>query len=174
MIYILSTYHQARYISFYLQGQLYELNLGTFNNIFSFPPSMDLPNRQVSNEFNPNAFWGLLSRGVRYRASSSKCTHIRNPCIHVAQRILACCFFATNDGMNVPRLSELYFFSCLLDDVQLDSRSFLARQLYSAAISTKGKVVIGGITTTIARFLAVELSPEDRVSRSERLDQAAF
>jgi len=35
---------QARYISFYLQGQLYELNLGTFNSIFGFSPSMDLPN----------------------------------------------------------------------------------------------------------------------------------
>ena len=28
---------QAGYISFYLQGQLYELNLGTFNSIFGFP-----------------------------------------------------------------------------------------------------------------------------------------
>jgi len=36
---------QARYISFYLYGQLYELNLGTFNNIFGFPPSMNLSHR---------------------------------------------------------------------------------------------------------------------------------
>jgi len=33
---------QAGYILFYLQGQFYELNLGTFNSIFGFPPSMDL------------------------------------------------------------------------------------------------------------------------------------
>ena len=46
------------YISFYSQGQLYELNLGTFNGIFGFPLSMDLLNRQVPREFNPNAFWG--------------------------------------------------------------------------------------------------------------------
>ena len=38
---------QAGYTLFYLHGQLYELNLGTFNSIFGFPPSMDLPNCQV-------------------------------------------------------------------------------------------------------------------------------
>jgi len=35
---------QAGYISFYLQGQLYDLNLGTFNSIFAFPLIMDLRN----------------------------------------------------------------------------------------------------------------------------------
>jgi len=35
---------QAGYILFYFQGQFYELNLGTFNSIFGFPPSMNLPN----------------------------------------------------------------------------------------------------------------------------------
>ena len=62
----------------------------------------------------------------------------------------------------------------MLDDVQLDLESFLARQLYSATVSTKGRVVIGGIVTTIARFLDIQPNPEDRVSESERLDQAAF
>jgi len=74
----------AGYISFYLQGQLYELNLGTFNSIFGFPPSMDLSHCQVPREFNPNTFWGELSGSVRYSTSSSKCTHITNPCIGVA------------------------------------------------------------------------------------------
>jgi len=43
----------------------------------------------------------------------------------------------------------------MLDDVQLDLESFLARQLYSAAVSTKGRIVIGGIAATIARFLGI-------------------
>jgi len=51
--------------------------------------------------------------------------------------------------------------------------SFLARQLYSAAISTNGRIVIGGIVTSIVRFLRVEPNPEDRVFGSKRLDQAA-
>jgi len=33
---------QARYISFYLQGKFYELNLGTVKSIFNFSPNMDL------------------------------------------------------------------------------------------------------------------------------------
>ena len=95
----LSTFHvevtrgpqcQAGYISFYLQVQFYELNLGTFNSIFDFSPSMDLPNCQVPCEFKLNAFWAELLGSVRYNTSSSKCTHIRNPCIRVAQCILAC------------------------------------------------------------------------------------
>jgi len=47
---------QAEYISFYLQGQLYKLNLSTFKRIFGFPTSMDLPNSQATCEFNPNPF----------------------------------------------------------------------------------------------------------------------
>jgi len=53
-----------RYISFYLQGKFYELNLSAFNEIFSFPPSLDLSLRQVPCEFNSNVFgerfWGIL------------------------------------------------------------------------------------------------------------------
>jgi len=36
---------QAGYITFYLQGQLYKLNLGTFSSIYGFPLSMDLSHR---------------------------------------------------------------------------------------------------------------------------------
>jgi len=50
----------------------------------------------------------------------------------------------------------------------------LSRQLYSAAISTNGRIVIGGILTTIARFLGIEPNPEDRVLEPKWLDQATF
>jgi len=62
----------------------------------------------------------------------------------------------------------------MLDAMPLDPGSFLARQLHSAAVSTKGRIVIGGIVTTIARFLVIEPNPEDRVSSSEQLDPTAF
>ena len=100
--------------------------------------------------------------------------HITNPCIRVAQRLLACSLFARNDSLNVLRLSELYFLSYMLDGVPLDRASFLTRQLHSAAISTKGRIVIDKIVTTIAIFLGIEPNPEDRVFGSERLDQVAF
>jgi len=58
----------------------------------------------------------------------------------------------------------------MLDGIQLDPASFLARQLHSAAVSTNGRIVIGVIVTTIARFLGVEPNLEDRVSKSERFD----
>jgi len=46
--------------------------------------------------------------------------------------------------------------------------------LHSAIVSTKDRIVIDEIVTTIARFFGVEPDPEDRVSGSERFDQAAF
>jgi len=55
---------QAGYILFYLQGQLYELNLDTLNSIFGFPHNMDLSHCQVPCESNPNVFWGELSGSV--------------------------------------------------------------------------------------------------------------
>jgi len=78
-------------------------------------------------------------------------------------------FFARDDSLNVHRLSELYLLSCMLDGVQIDLGAFVARQLYSAIVSTKGRIVIGGVITTIARLLGVEPDPEDQVPWSERL-----
>jgi len=62
----------------------------------------------------------------------------------------------------------------MLNDVQLDPGSFLARQLHSDDASTKGRIVIGGIMTTMARFLGIEPNLEDRVSGYNQLDQVAF
>jgi len=118
--------------------------------------------------------WGELSESVRYNTCYFKCTNIRNPCIRVAQHNLICCFFTRDDSLNVPRLSKLNFKSCILDGVQTDPGAFLAWELHSTAIITKGKIVIGGIITTIARFLSVEPNPKDRIFGSKRLDQAAF
>jgi len=39
---------------------------------------------------------------------------------------------------------------------------------------TKGRIVIGGVITSIARFLGIEPNPDDRVRGFERLDKAAF
>ena len=75
---------------------------------------------------------------------------MRNPCIRVAQCILACCFFARDDSLNFPRLSELYYLPCMLDGVQLEPSLFLARLLYNAAVSNSDRTVISGIVTTIA------------------------
>ena len=59
--------------------------------------------------------------------------------------------------------------SYTLDSVQLDPGMLLARQLYSATVSTKGRIVIGDTVTTIAIFLGAEPNPEDRVSGSDGL-----
>ena len=57
---------QVWYISFYLQAQFYELNLGTFNSIFGIPPSMGLPNCQVSSppENSTRMHFGARFQGV--------------------------------------------------------------------------------------------------------------
>jgi len=102
--------YQAGYLSFYLLGQFYEMNLSAFNEIFGFPLSLDVTLRKVPCQFNPSAFWFELAGNYNYHTSSCKCTQIRNPCIRVAQRLMASGIFARDDSVNVPRLSELYFF----------------------------------------------------------------
>ena len=79
-----------------------------------------------------------------------------------------------DDSVNVPRLSEMYFLSCMLEGESLDPGSFLAYQLYSVATSIKGRIVIRGIITSIARILGIGPNPNDRVRGSKRLDKAAF
>ena len=104
---------QEGYISLYFLGHFYEFNLGAFNEIFGFPPSLDVTLIAVPHPFNPNTFWVEITRNSNYSRSSCKCTQIRNPCIRVAQRIMSSGIFARDDSVNVPRLSELYFLSCL-------------------------------------------------------------
>jgi len=61
---------QVEYISFYFQGEFYEFNLSTFNEIFGFPLSLDLSLRHVPCEFNPNVFRGDILQDFRYNSSS--------------------------------------------------------------------------------------------------------
>jgi len=46
--------------------------------------------------------------------------------------------------------------------------------LYIAATSTKGRIVIEGIITSIARFFRIDPNTNDRVRGFERLGRAAF
>ena len=65
-------------MSFYLLGQFYEINLSAFNEIFRFPPSLDVTLRTVSRQFNPSAFWLEIVGNYNYNTSSCKCTQLRN------------------------------------------------------------------------------------------------
>jgi len=87
---------------------------------------------------------------------------------------MALCTFARDDSANVPQLSEMYFLSFMLEGERIDPGTFLAHQLYSAATSTKGKIVIGGIITFTAQFLRIEPNPDGRIHGSKRLDKVAF
>jgi len=61
----------------------------------------------------------------------------------------------------------------MIDGVRIGPEAFLARQLFSATTSTKGRIVIWIIITSIARFLSVESHSDYKVSRSEWI-KAAF
>jgi len=115
---------QEGYISFYLLGQFYEFNFSVFSEIFGFPPSLDVTLRAVPRPFNPNAFWLEITGSSNYNTSSCKCIQIRNPCLRVAQRIMATGIFARDNTVSVPQLFELYFLSCMLHGERLDPGSF--------------------------------------------------
>jgi len=56
----------------------------------------------------------------------------------------------------------------------MDPRALFARQLHSAATSTKGQIVIGGFVVTIARFFNVIPDDDDRVAGSDHLNKSSF
>ena len=58
------------YISSYLLGQFYELNLSALNEIFGFSLSLDVTLRKVPRQVNPNAFWFEIARNFNYNTSS--------------------------------------------------------------------------------------------------------
>jgi len=62
----------------------------------------------------------------------------------------------------------------MMGGVRIDLGSFLACQLFSATTNTKGRIVIGGVMTSIARFFGAERNLDDQVSRFERLEKAVF
>jgi len=75
---------QRQRVIYHFICRFYELNLRAFNEIFDFPPSLDVTMCKVLRQFNPNAFWHQVPRDYNYNTSSCKCTYIRNPCIRVA------------------------------------------------------------------------------------------
>jgi len=52
----------------------------------------------------------------------------------------------------------------MFDGIHLDLGLFLARQLHSAIVSPKGRILIGGIVTAIARFSGIEPNPRVELS----------
>jgi len=68
-----------------------------------------------------------------------------------------------------------YILSCMLDGARLNPGAFFARQLHSAATSTKGRIVLGGFVITIScSFNVIPYDDDDRVPASKRLDKATF
>jgi len=95
---------------------------------------------------------------------------VENVPTQVAQCMLLCGTFA----MDGTRLFELCFLLSIMNGDWIDLRSFLAHQLYIAVASNVGKMATAGLITFIARSLGVELNPDDKVSRFEGLNKAAF
>ena len=120
---------------FYLQGEFYELNFSAFNDVFGFPPSLELPWHHVPQEFNRNVFWYEINGNYQYNTGTYKGTFIRNPDIRVAQWMFPCGVFPMDDSLNVHRLSVLYFLSCVMNGDYIDPTSFLVTQLCNAAVA---------------------------------------
>jgi len=62
----------------------------------------------------------------------------------------------------------------MLNGNRLDMVTFFSSQLYSATISTLGRIIIGGLITPSARLVTVDSTLEERVIGYERLKMDAF
>jgi len=71
-------------------------------------------------------------------------------------------------------LFEVYFLYSMLNGGHIDSGSFLANHLYSAATSTSGRVVIRGIITPITMSIGFVPSSNNAAPGSKRLKVDTF
>jgi len=161
-------------VSFRLNGILHELTLDQFNAIYNLPTNVDHHYRKVPDSFRASFFWSNISDQYpnQYRPSTSKATHIQNPCFRYAQRILSSGLFGRDDSANVARESELYFLSSMYHAHLVDVGAHMARHFHAVANRTSGGIAIGGLLTPLAMAFGFDPAQHehDRVTGPERLD----
>lgn len=165
-------------ISFRVLGEDRELDLTQFNEIFGMPPAKILRFRTIPSNWNPNELWATITGSPEYTPGTSKGTHIRNPNIRYAQRVLACGFFGRDDSINVPRKAELWVLSDMLDgNRNIDIGAFLANHFRKVGTTNlRSRIAIGGLITPIALHFGFNPDEhlDDRVSGSKFLDLSAL
>ena len=118
--------------------------LSTFNEIFGFPPSLDLLLRKVPCQFNRTCL------ELRY------CGTIITTLVHTNVLLLGTLAFGwpsalwlvvflLGKSVNVARLSELYFLSYMLECDCINLRYFIAWQLHSTVLVLRVGLSLGAL-----------------------------
>ena len=81
--------------------EFYNINLVAFNDIFGFLPNLDLFDRRISQNFNPNSFSSHIKGDYHYDSSTSKGIIIRNICIPLSQNLLVCRIFVREASLTM-------------------------------------------------------------------------
>jgi len=79
-----------------------------------------------SKNFSPNAIWYEITEDYLYDSSTANDIVIKNPCIRMAQRLLAYGIFAREDSLNTPYQSKLHFLSSMMNGDRINPGSLLA------------------------------------------------
>lgn len=159
-------------VAFRLFNNEHVLTLSEFNAIYHLP---DGGARRLSKDFSDHGFWNDISGKVTYQAALAKASNIYNPCFKYVQRLMANTLFGRGESEGVARQTELYFLWAMIENFDIDTGAYLARQFERVAKASKGGIVIGGLITPIAIALnyANQISELAELQGNTRIDLEA-
>ena len=159
----------ALLLKFCLGNMEHQLGLFELNDVFHFPKNQD-----ANVEYDRDAFWRELTgeRRVIYEARSAKESRIRSPSLKYLHRLMSHSLFSRKEGDAVVTINELNILYCMVNDRKLDLCHAIAIKLRDVANKMSGAIKVGGMVTTLAKYLGfdVENMPFDKVKGRSLID----
>jgi len=124
-------------------------------------------------DYDVVAFWDRITGIGQYNSRSNKASYIHNPVLRYIQRVMACTIWGRKE-VGPTRTNELFMLWVMLYDCPVNTCYYLLDHLSSIGkkrLDDKGKIVVGGINTFIARQFGVgEDKGINRIEGNNRLD----
>ena len=149
-------------LKFCLGNMEHQLGLFELNDVFHFPK-----NQNANVEYDRYAFWRELTeeRRVSYGVRSAKESRIQSPSLKYLQRLMSHSLFSRKEGDAVVTINELNILYCMVNDRKLDLCHAIAIKLRDVANKMSGEIKVGGMVTTLAKYLGFDVKnmPFDKV-----------
>ena len=107
-----------------------------------------------------------------YKARSAKESQIRLPSLKYLHRLMSHSLFLRKEGDAVVTINELNILYCMINDRKLDLCHAIAIKLRDVANKIYGAIKVGGMVTTLAKYLGfhVENMPFDKAKGRSLID----
>ncbi|KMS97284.1 hypothetical protein BVRB_7g177280 [Beta vulgaris subsp. vulgaris] len=164
-----------RSITFQLMNETRHLNRTQLNTIFGWPTEGSHgPHSGRSERYDDNTFWNLITGQAVYYPQRAKASGVVSPGLRTAHRFLSLTIFARGDSAGVVTSRELYIVWCLVDGASFLNHAMWLMDHLDEVTRSRGDIAIGGMITIIASSFGLDLTGQQVIPCSTRLDLKAF